>query len=377
MVISKVKCENCGYIFVAPYPEDYICRNCHRFSANLFDFINGEGNFLRERESKNFEIQPPRNIEGTEKRENPKIHKKIRFYGIVSKERHRVYYNNKKWKYLLELTSNLDFIATGTLSGTLDKMLIILGDEDDVNDKKLIACFFEKNKAIHILIGNFSDKDCDWIFNQVSMFLTDLLKKNNIDISKKLSRIEKRTISIKMNTFLNYIEEAVELKVKFEAPNFDFLDNWLRLDYYGLSYESIGVISCLFDQDNNLKFSGPKDFKNESEKLEFRESVLTAKIEAIIAIIRGNMKGYPRWISIKASYQKYRYLSFKKLANKFFLYCITEGNIEKLEPLELFLTIRLKEAVSNRFTGSLKVFNEIKVVIRSDVETIPDRKFYV
>jgi len=87
---------------------------------------------------------------------------------------------------------------------------------------------------------------------------------------------------------------------------------------------------------------------------------LTAKIEAIIAIILGNMKGYPRWISVKSGFQKYRFLSFKKLENQFFLYCITEGNIEKLKSLESFLDKHLKDVVSNKFTSSLKIFNEMK-----------------
>ena len=110
--------------------------------------------------------------------------------------------------------------------------------------------------------------------------------------------------------------------------------------------------------------------------IEFKESVLTAKIEAILAIILGNMKGYPRWISIKSSFQKYRYLSFQKLENQFFSYYITEGNIEKLNSLELFFNIHLKDAVSKKFTGSLKVFNELKKRIRKALKAILDRIFH-
>ncbi|MCJ7647275.1 MAG: hypothetical protein MUP85_01555 [Candidatus Lokiarchaeota archaeon] len=322
MAIRIVRCEHCGYIFVPPYPDDYFCLNCERFSANLFDAINR--NKRRKVESKDFEIKPIRNIEGTERRKKSKIPKKIIFYGIVSKERIPLYYNNAKYKYILELTSNLDFIATSTLSGTLDKMLIYLENEDEGDEKQIIARFFEKNGIIHILIGNFSDKDSDWIFNQVSRFLNDLLRKNNIDIRKELSNLENNKISINMDKFLNHIEEEYELKVEFKNPNFDYIDDWLRLDYFGLSLESVGVISLLLDKENNLKFNEQQQFESSSEKLDFRESVLTAKIEAISAIIRGNMKGYPRWISIKAGFQKYRYLSFKKLENQFFYYCITE-----------------------------------------------------
>ncbi len=263
-------------------------------------------------------------------------------------------------------------------------MLIIIGNEGEVEENKLIARFFEKNGVIHVLIGNFSDKDSYWIFNQVSMFFNDMVQKDKINI-KKLRKIEKRKISFKMNIFLNYIEEAVDLKVKFEKPNFIYIDNWLRLHYFGLSSESVGVISLLLDKENILKFGEQKHFESDSENdisrlvkkiIDFGESVLTAKIEAILASILANMKGYPRWISVKSGFQKYRFFSIKKLENQFYLYCITEGNIENLESLESFLYMYLKDGVSNKFTSSLKVFNEIKNKIQGTIETIPERKFY-
>ena len=383
-IYSKVKCDHCGYVFVAPYREDCTCRNCNLFSLKLFRFTYGKNNSFNKVESKDVKSVSSKNVKGTEKKKISKIPKNLHFYGIVSKERIPLYYNDKKWKYFLELTNNLDFISTRTLSGTLDKMLIMLGNEDEGEDEKLIARFFEKNGIIHILIGNFSDKDSYWIFNQVSMFFNDMLQKEKINI-KKLDKIEKREISFKMNIFLNYIEEAVELKVKFEKPNFNYIDNWLRLHYFGLSSESVGVISLLLDRENILKFGEQKHFEPDSENnisrlvnkiIDFSESVLTAKFEAILASILVNMKGYPRWISIKSGFQKYRFLSIKKLENQFYLYCITEGNIEKLESLESFLYMYLKDGVSNKFTSSLKVFNEIKNKIQGIIETIPERKFY-
>jgi len=378
---SKVKCAHCGYIFVTPYQDDCTCRNCNLFSIKLFRFLHGKNNFVKKVESKDSKIVSRKNIKGTEKR---KIPKSINFYGIVSKERIPIYHNDKKFKYILELTNNLDSISTRTFSGTLDKMLIILGNEEDVEEKMLITRFYEKNEVIHILIGNFSDKESDWIIYQVSMFFNDMVHKDKIN-TKKLTKIEKRKIAIKMNIFLNYIEEGIDLKVKFEKPNFNYVDNWLRLHYFGLSSESVGVISLLLDKENILKFGEQKQFEPDSENdisrlvkkiIDFGESALTAKIEAMLASILANMKGYPRWISIKSGFQKYRFLSIKKLENQFYLYCITEGNIEKLESVESFLYMYLKDGVSNKFTSSLKVFNEIKNKIQGIIETIPERKFY-
>ena len=409
-IYNMLKCEHCGYNFVAPYQKDCVCRNCNLFSIKIFRFMYGKYNLFTEVGPKALKIESIKNINRTKKKKVPKIEpkalkiesyknlsrtekkkipKNLFFYGIVSKERIPIYYNNRKSKYILELTNNLDFISKSILSGTLDKMLIILGNEDEGEEKKLIARFFEKNGVIHILIGNFSDKDSDWIFNQVSWFFNDMVHKDKINI-KKLANIDKRQMSIKINIFLDYIEEAVELKVKFEKPNFNYIDNWLRLDYFGISSETVGVISLMLDKEDVLKFEKQKQFeldsenniseeereKKEIEIIDYREAVLTAKIEAIIAIVLGNMKGYPRWISIKSGFQKYRFLSFKKLENRFFLYCITEGNIEKLESLESSLDLHLKDVVSNRFTSSLKIFNEMKNKIRTTIETIPERKHY-
>jgi len=409
-IYKMLKCEHCGYIFVAPYQKDCICRNCNLFSVKIFRFMYGKYNIFNKAgpkelkivsngiirrtekkkipkvEPKQLKIVSNKNINGTQKEKIPK-HKF--FYGIVSKERIPIYYNDKKCKYILELTNNLDFISMSTLSGKLDKMLIILGSEDAAEEKKLVARFFEKKGAIHILIGNFSDKQSDWIFNQVSWFFNDILQKDKSNI-KKLDKSKKREMSFKMNIFLNYIEEAVELKVKFEKPNFIYLDNWLRLDYFGVSSETVGVLSLLLDKEDIFKFTKQKQFKSDSENniskvereekekeyIDFTESVLTAKIEATIAIILANMKGYPRWISIKSGFQKYRFLSFKKLENQFFLYCITEGNIERLESLESFLVMHLKDGVVKKFISSLKIFNEMKDKIRDIIETIPERKFY-
>lgn len=382
---SRVKCEHCGKILVEPYKDDCSCSNCNNFSINLFRFKFGNSSPICTEESEDNKPLSSKDIKSTgKKKEIEKESKKLYFYGIVAKNRISVYYNDIKWKYFLELTSDLDIISTSTLSGTLDKMLIILGNEAEIEDDMLIARFFEKKGFIHVLVGNFSDKDSYWVLNQVSMFFNDLTQKFKINI-EKLMDIDKRKISFKMNIFLNNIEEALELKVKFEKPNFDYIDNWLRLHYIGLSSASVGVISLLLDRENILKFEEQKHFELDSEMdisqkveevIDFSESVLTAKIEVILATILGNMKGYPRWISIKSGFQKYSFLSFKKLENDFFLYCITEGNLEKLETLESFLYLYLKDRVSKKFTGSLRDYNEIKTKIKSIMEPFPERKFY-
>ncbi|GAJ16977.1 unnamed protein product, partial [marine sediment metagenome] len=47
--------------------------------------------------------------------------------------------------------------------------------------------------------------------------------------------------------------------------NFIYIDNWLKLHYFGLSSESVGVISLLLDKENILKFGEQKHFEPDSE----------------------------------------------------------------------------------------------------------------
>lgn len=42
---SKLKCENCGYIYVAPYPADFFCIKCNCFLSNLYDVIKEKSIF--------------------------------------------------------------------------------------------------------------------------------------------------------------------------------------------------------------------------------------------------------------------------------------------------------------------------------------------
>ncbi|GAG74692.1 unnamed protein product, partial [marine sediment metagenome] len=97
---NRVKCDHCGKIIVAPYQDDCICRNCNLFSIKLFRFIHGKNDFFNKVESKDAKIVSSKNVKGTEKKKekNSEISKSLYFYGIVSKERIPIFYNDKKCK---------------------------------------------------------------------------------------------------------------------------------------------------------------------------------------------------------------------------------------------------------------------------------------
>ncbi|MGV9200683.1 MAG: hypothetical protein ACOC4M_17885, partial [Promethearchaeia archaeon] len=74
----------------------------------------------------------------------------------------------------------------------------------------------------------------------------------------------------------------------------------------------------------------------------------------------GNTGAVPRWISVKSGFQNYRFLTFKKYKNNYFLYCLSEGNLRKLESFENQIDPILSHVIDEPFSGNLKPFNKLK-----------------
>ncbi|MFX0075032.1 MAG: hypothetical protein ACFE96_06285, partial [Candidatus Hermodarchaeota archaeon] len=318
---DQIVCENCGYVIVRPYPKDQLCPRCGKFLSNLFQHDNGTISEPKKLTPKKFEpksetasskISGVRKKERSEKitLEDDRINLKgekeyVRFCGITSKNRTPLFATNKRFYYLLELTNNLDFIATGILRGNLDKMLL----ESEENEREKCQ-FFEKNGVIYILYGMFPDKKGKWVLEQMAKYFSDLTRNKDVD---NLDKIEKYEIEKKFSGNLLFIfKEYLQLQDVFSDQEIPYVEDWIRLDYVGLSSMSIGVISILLDNNNQLDVDVPGEFKNEAEEIEMKESLLTAKIEAIAANTLGNTGAYPRWIAVKLRFQQYRFLTFKK-----------------------------------------------------------------
>ena len=128
---------------------------------------------------------------------------------------------------------------------------------------------------------------------------------------------------------------------------------------------SIGVISLLLSDDElNIEFPG--EYEDPNEELEMKESMLTAKIEAIAANTQGNTGAIPRWISVKLGFQKYRFLTFRKYQNDYFLNLLSEGNLGKIEKVEELLDANINPLTETSFSGNLQPFNELKTKIKED-----------
>ncbi|MHA1104675.1 MAG: hypothetical protein ACTSPN_03015 [Promethearchaeota archaeon] len=288
----------------------------------------------------------------------------LKLCGITSTERTPLFCSNEKFKYLLELTNNLENIATSILGGVLDQMLLITdnGEEDKCQ-------FFVKNDIIYIIYGKFPDKKGKYFLEQMANFYGELVSGKDVN---NLSILEKDEIDRKFEAQIRaIINNYIQLHDVFSDQEIPFVEDKLRIDYLGLSSMSIGVISLLLGSELGLKFPG--ETESHEEEKEMIESLLTAKIEAIAANTLGNTGAYPRWIAVKLKFQNYRFLTFKKYKNDFYLYLLSEGNLEKLNKVEDYLDPFVGHVVDTPFSGTLKPFNRLKNTL---VDMLKKKRFF-
>ena len=283
----------------------------------------------------------------------------LKLLGITSTERTQLYCSNNAYVYLLELTNNLDFIATSILGGDLDKMLLI-SEEKNKEEK---CQFYEKNGIIYLVYGKFPDKKGKWILEQMSNNFLDLVRGKDIE---KLDKFEKYNIEKEFKRRTQFIlEQYVSLQDIITDQEIPYVEDTIRIDYLGLSSMSIGVISLLLgEKDLNVEIPG--EYDNPDEEKEMKESMLTAKIEAIAANTQGNTGATPRWIAVKLGFQKYRFLTFKKYENDYFLSMLSEGNLGKIEQVEQLINPVISKVSNTVFSGNLRPFNELKSSVTED-----------
>jgi len=136
----------------------------------------------------------------------------------------------------------------------------------------------------------------------------------------------------------------------------------LRLDYFGLSYQSIGVMSKILTNHLEISDLPPVDPNDEDAAdtiEELKESMITAKVEAIAANTVANTQVMPNWISVKLGFQHYRFLIFAK-SRQYFISLLAEGNLDFKEPIVNQIKTELNEVTENNFTGDLGPFKRIE-----------------
>lgn len=366
---GEVECPHCRYIIAKPYPKDSMCPKCGKFLAILFDLTAEKDVKPLPKEFKTTGTTLSSKL-GTKVRvkEQPlvisldidKIKLKkgeyVKLMGITSTERTQLYCSNNNYAYLLELTNNLDFIATSILGGDLDKMLLITEEKD----KEEKCQFYEKNEIIYLVYGKFPDKKGKWILEQMSNHFSELTRGKDVE---KLDKFDKYKIEKEFKRRTRFIlEQYVRLQEIFTDQEIPYVEDTIRIDYLGLSSMSIGVISLLIGEEN-LHIESLGEFDNPEEEKEMKESMLTAKIEAIAANTQGNTGATPRWIAVKLGFQKYRFLTFKKYQNDYFLSMLSEGNLGKIEQVEQLVNPDINQITTTVFSGNLKPFNELKMIL--------------
>ncbi|MFX0072164.1 MAG: hypothetical protein ACFFAO_13840 [Candidatus Hermodarchaeota archaeon] len=379
---AALECPHCGYKIVKPYPKDNICPGCKKNFLELKTSDEKEKKKKKKKKDKKTsqaiyeeEIIQPKEFETKKITLSSKLEGKvkikedsedlqvvgdridlqkgeyIKLIGITSIERTPLYCDNEQYVFLLELTNNLDFIATSILGGSLDKMLLITSNED-----KEKCQWFQKNDIIYIIYGSFPDKKGKWLLEQMSNYFSELVSGKNID---NLDKLERYDIKKKFDSIINFLlEEYLRLQEVFSDQDIPYVEDKIRIDYLGLSSKSIGVISLLLGDELNVELPGV--FESKEEEQEMKESVLTAKIEAIAANTIGNTDAMPKWIAVKLGFQNYRFLTFQRYKNEYFLYLLSEGNLGKLEDVEAVIEPYIEQVTDKVFSGNLRPFNKLK-----------------
>jgi hypothetical protein len=369
---TAVECPYCKYKIAKPFPKNQLCPKCGKFLAELFDLTNvkekkpqpkefkKKGKTLSSKLGTKVKIkEQPLTINLDSDKIKLKKGEYVKLMGITTTERAQLYCSNKNYSYLLELTNNLDFIATGVLGGELDKMLLIT----EAKEKEEKCQFYEKDDIIYLVYGRFPDKKGKWILEQMSNHFSELAQ--DLDV-EKIDKLEKHNIKLEFRRRMKFIlQQYVRLQEIFTDQEIGYVEDSIRIDYLGLSSMSIGVISTLIGEEN-LIFESLGEFESPDEEKEMKESTLTARIEAIAANTQGNTGATPRWIAVKLGFQKYRFLTFKKYQNDYFLSMLSEGNLGKIENVEKLLDDKISEITSTTFSGNLRPFNELKLELEQN-----------
>ena len=375
---DEVECQYCKYKITKPYPKDQLCPKCGKFLANLLELTTEKQEKSQPKEFKSKTTVLSSKLKGKIRvKEKPldisfdkdkiKLMKGeyVKLLGITSIERTQLYCSNENYVYLLELTNNLDSIATSILGGELDKMLLISAEKD--TEEK--CQFYVRDGIVYLVYGKFPDKKGKWLLEQMSNHYFELVRNKDVE---QLDKFEKYQIEMEFHRRAKFIlSEYLKLQEIFTDQEIPYVEDSIRIDYLGLSSMSIGVISLLVGEELNIEFPGESESPEEDK--EMKESMLTAKIEAIAANTQGNTGAVPRWIAVKLGFQKYRFLTFKKYENDYFLYFLSEGNLGKIEQVEQMLDPKIGEVTQNAFSGNLKPFNELKARLQGDF--IKRRKF--
>ncbi len=276
----------------------------------------------------------------------------VKLLGAVEEERIGLFCSNPKFEYFLELSCNLSYIATSILGGELDRMSLY-SEELRVEEK----CLFLKHEGvIYIIYGLFPDKKGLWVLNRMRNEMIAILKGTGKKI-KELDKLDLNSVSTKhRNSCLGIMNDYIKLQEVFSDKPIEAIERTLRVDYFGLSFQSIGVISKILGTDLAIKGVEADD---PMLRKELQESLVTAKLEAIAANTVANTGAMPRWIGVRLGFEKYRFIIIGALPNTYFYQMLVEGNLKASTSIRDQLLPILKVCTAEPFKGDLGRFRPV------------------
>ena len=115
----------------------------------------------------------------------------------------------------------------------------------------------------------------------MAKFYGELITESDVNNLAKLTKYEiDRKFKARLNIINKEFKDLIENQV-FSDQEIPYVEDQIRVDYLGLSSMSIGVISLLIGDELNIE--APGEYDDPDEENEMKESLLTAKIEAIAA----------------------------------------------------------------------------------------------
>ncbi|GAB4321897.1 MAG: hypothetical protein Kow0069_26410 [Promethearchaeota archaeon] len=369
---ETITCPKCGYRLIKPWPNFCPkCQNSLQAEINKAEQAENEVGSLERAASelKPTGLKASDKIKGVrvKRKSTPKIdlsepvihllpNEYVKLVGIIHEERTTVYCSNPIYEFFLELACNLNDIASSVLGGELDQMYLV-ADDGVSSDMGLFAIY---DRIIYILLGILSGKKANWLLNQLRTHVRDLLQGREIT---QLDKLELHNIQRKMDqVVVSLLAQFRKLDEVFSPREIPMVEERVRVDYFGLSYRSIGVISELFGEE--LEIPDLANVDDPQTQKELKQSVLTAKLEAIAANTLANTSCIPRWIAVKLGFERYRWMVFGRLPNDYFYQMLCEGNLKKLAPVEEEIKKMVAPETERPFTGDLSRFQPLVARLR-------------
>ncbi len=305
----------------------------------------------------------------------------LKMMGVINlQSREIIFCSNDEYAYVLELGANAYDIATSILGGDLERVLLEPPKEQKMALQQLElpagqtpftfeeAIFQSHGSMLFCIYGVFFKRPTV-LLQELKRLMIDIFKgqvKSDISPMER-SEIERRKSSI--SGFIVHEYQKIR-DVALRQATVPTMENYVKLHYVGLSYQSIGTIALLLTPEGpdalpikDMSFGGDTADGN---FLDLVESLVSAKIEAIAANTLAHTGSFPRYIITKVGFDRYRLIEFLQLKNNYILQILASGNVGLLESVlhQLILPV-VTPVTETSFTGMLTTHNEVKAKLRA------------